>query len=702
MNEEITNLYTLYGFEVYENTDNYIVFTHTNGYFCNAEIVLIQSVDVEELCHQLTSIGFSVRTINFVSITDLHEKLFDGFFSKHNSKIRIKNMYEKYCAFQRKKLLCEKYEYLNCDYIIPGENSSKNIVDTIMDKLTSEDAQLIILEAAAGYGKTCTSYEVLSRFTNESIDKVPLMTELSKNRKAAIFRYVLLSEIDNQFSSLSQKLVEYEIRSGKVPLIIDGFDELLSKSTSDLTSDQESIEDAQGMLDTIVDLLTGDSRAKILITSRKSAIFTGEKFDDWMESHELCGKTIRIELKYPAIKDWLTTEKIDLLKNKSVNLSFISNPIILSILKSQTIEEIKEKSVNDLIEEYIKSVFEREKERQGLVLSPEEQENILAQVAKFFVEFDISSEEDEFVKYILGEILSNDIDEYIKRYSTLKLFGNEDIPNEEEFIMKLLHNAFLDRPVSTKNTIGFINDFSFGYFIGLAIIKGYISKTTTIKYKYADLLCTTFSSNEMSQRQCLCDYISQKIDIYSIDQQLTLSDKMFHKTLRIYTDATICNLTFSSGFDFSDGCQFNSCTFINCVFDNCIFGCNSFQNVSFYNCIFYNLQINGNKFGNDSISFYNCSGHEDLSNLLSLKTPGGQIDISYERIVLEQFWKKGSDSPEVRRAFTTVSKGVAPKDLCFIEKAIESLIHKGIIIKRSVCYELNFNQIAEIRAILGR
>lgn len=62
----------------------------------------------------------------------------------------------------------------------------------------------------------------------------PIFTELSKNRKAALFRYVLLDEIDRKFTSLSSELVISEIRNGKVPLIIDGFDELISRSNKNM------------------------------------------------------------------------------------------------------------------------------------------------------------------------------------------------------------------------------------------------------------------------------------------------------------------------------------------------------------------------------------------------------------------------------------------------------------------------------------
>lgn len=152
-----------------------------------------------------------------------------------------------------------------------------------------DGAQLVILEAAAGYGKTCTSYAILKSMSEvDKLDYVPIFTELSKNRKAAVFRYVLLDEIDRKFSSLSSKLVISEIQGGKVPLIIDGFDELISRSNPSMKTDNNyDDEDAQTMLDTIAELFQGDCKTKMVLTSRKSAIFTGELFKEWIEKNYL-------------------------------------------------------------------------------------------------------------------------------------------------------------------------------------------------------------------------------------------------------------------------------------------------------------------------------------------------------------------------------------------------------------------------------
>lgn len=92
---------------------------------------------------------------------------------------------------------------------------------------------------------------------------------MSRNRDAKQFKYILWSEIDKEKDTTAkQELVVYNIKKGKIPLIIDGFDELLSKNIDNGKAGQlNEFEQVETMLSTIGDLLTDE--AKIILTSRK-------------------------------------------------------------------------------------------------------------------------------------------------------------------------------------------------------------------------------------------------------------------------------------------------------------------------------------------------------------------------------------------------------------------------------------------------
>ena len=57
-----------------------------------------------------------------------------------------------------------------------------------------------------------------------------MFTELARNRSANIFKYILLDEINIEYPTLNLELVTKEIKNGRIPLIIDGFDELIIKT----------------------------------------------------------------------------------------------------------------------------------------------------------------------------------------------------------------------------------------------------------------------------------------------------------------------------------------------------------------------------------------------------------------------------------------------------------------------------------------
>ena len=699
----IIDVYLLYGFELAEETKDYLVFTYTNGYFSNAEIVKLNDKDCTKCKEKYESLSYSVTIISYSDVEKLHKKLFAGFFSVSQSKIKNAKEYANYCEKQKQKFLISKYEYLNCDYAIDESIYENGLVDYIYSKLSETGPQLIILEAAAGYGKTCTSFEVLQRFSACDEIRVPLMTELSKNRKASIFKYVLLSEIDSKFPALSTKVVNFEIKNGNVPLIIDGFDELLSKSIEYENDDESSSEEAQNMLDTIAQLFKDDSQAKILITSRKSAIFTGEQFDEWSERRQLSGLITRIELKSPRVKNWIGVEKEQILKEKSINLDYISNPILLSILRDKDKDYLRANDIAKIIEEYFSTIMDREKERQSLSLEKDEQSCILRRLASSFADMGISSDSMEFVKEILFEITKEDLEEFISRYK-YSFDSIETLPDDDQFVGKLLHHALLDRVAYRKNQIGFINDFVFGYFLGQAILNGDNDLVEACwDYKYIDLISTSYAIDGIAGRGEIQEKVHNCIDLYSVRQQLEISNKLFHRNVRGYNDQTITDFDFSSGFIFDPNNTISDCVFVNCIFDTCCFSDNSLSNCQFYNCTFYNPIVRSDSKTDYSLSFIACVGHEELESAYCVNSEiEHSQDEDYERVVLEQFWKRGSDAPERRRAFRTMYRGFTNTQSRMVDDAIHSLLQKNLLIKKNYCYELNFTKLEEIKQILGR
>lgn len=708
MNDSTVNkmieLYTLYEFEVEEQESNYIVLQHNKGYFQNIEIVLLSnSFDITDVKKRYEEVGFSVSIKKFTSIEDIHEKLFNGFFKLEYAKKRIHKNYLQFCEMQTtKRVTKEKYEYIECNYTINYEPAPEELTSFVSKEIDNDGSNLIIIEAAAGFGKTCSSYQILHTLSEKYSEKIPLLAELSKNRKASIFRYVLLSEIDANFSGLSYELVEREILNGKVILIIDGFDELLSKSIEKQTeNNNEQIKEAQTMLDTIAYFLTGDSKSKIILTSRKSSIFTGEIFDDWIEKRQLSCMIDRIQLGAPNPVKWIGKEKADCLKDNMPELYSIVNPILLDTVRNISTEKLARLSNDDIIECYFNNLLSREKDRQALIMTEGEQIDTMQRLAAQFVEFDISSEEPKCLFEIFEMILGDKLDDYVKRYEDQIHISEEVLPNKEEFLSKLVHHAFLDRVSVNKNNIGFINEFTFGWLIGEALINKILS-FNKLTYKYLDITTTAFSVRNQSKRSALYKTLESIILKFDDNQMLYLESKLLCQASKGYCFATFNSLSFNEQFTFNGDKQFTNCSFYNCTFDKCTISLNAFLECQFIHCVFYDVYFIDESMIDNQLIFISCQGHEQFCKKTSQYKCSIEEGKNYKRILLEQFWKIGKEKAEPRCGINTVYRGISKNDMQYIDDALKELIDSGLIKKLSVCYELNFSRIDEIKAILER
>ncbi len=705
---DVTSLYLKYGFEIGPSTDDYLVFFSRNGYFQNAEIIQLNDFLKNEnsLKEEYESLGYSVRVSKYQDILSIHNSLFNGFF---NTKLAVKKLnteYDSFCIQQNAKLANCNYEYIVGNYLENGLLKEDNIIDRICELFALDDRQLMILEASAGYGKTCTSFEVINHITKLLPMNIPLITELSKNRKANVFRYVLLSEIDQKFPTLSSELVTSEIENGRIFLIIDGFDELLSKGYSSVQEKDKNSKDAQTMLDTISQLFSENSKTKILLTTRKSSIFVGETFDDWVEKHlDNCNIT-RFQLQEPSLKDWLGHEKIEMLNRNDISLDNILNPVLLTFLRNAELDDFEKicTSSNKIIDQYLDLLLNREQIRQALILSNDEQLDIMSELAGQMVQYDISAEEIDFIKDILLDIVKYNIKDYLNRYNLL-LDSSEIRPTETQFITKLSQHALIDRVSAQNNMIGFINDFIFGYMIGKCIIDEKLSPIE-LQGKYFDIAVTSFASCDTEKRTALYNKIVEILKNVSAQQKINATMCLLKEINGIYTGEYFDSIVFNKNLKITGYKLFTNCTFYDCVFDNCIINTDAFYMCHFYNCTFFNNRISAGTTMNCQLVFLGCTGSAEFASAScrNEKKEYEHIDevIDYERIILEQFWKPGYEKAEPYRKFQVLIKGIASNNAQKVENAVESLVKKDILIKRMRVYELNFNKIDEIKYIIKR
>ena len=708
--QEIDKLYALYEFEKHIEQEYCCVYTYDQGYFNNAEIVIYDSekmADVENIKEEYIRLGYSVSLREARDYSEIKSKLFHGFFKIEASNNKVLHEYERYVEVQTNRLGGNTYSYIESQYILNDIQHNDHIVDKIFGIIDQEDAQLIILEAPAGFGKTCTSYEISRAISlKKSMDVVPILAELSKNRSARIFSYVLLTEIDRKFPRLSSALVTEQIKEGNIPLIVDGFDELLSKST---VEDDNAIEEAKTMLDTIADFFTEGSKTKVVLTSRKSSILAGEVFDKWIAEKLLYCNVTRIQIMNPTVLEWIGSEKKQYLEMKGINIDYIANPVLLAMLKTISLEEFSSRfqSASDILENYFNILLEREKERQQLYLSVDEQRRIMRKLAAMFVQLDISADEPEAIQALVEDIIEDDIAKYLSAYNDAVMNNEILMPTEDEFTMKLVHSALLDRVSLNSNNIGFINEFIFGILIGDAILEGDL-KVYELTDKYLGFLLTACVIQSTDKREKLYQIIHDNKVQMSTEQNIILDMNLIGKLNHDFVDEYISNVYFKSGFDMRTEHYFYNCIFESCTFEKIVIENNLFEGCHFINCSFYEVEIVEEGTIEEESIFISCIGHEELKEVLQ-KTMSANIEkedykneLYYEKLVLEQFWMKGSNAADPRRTYRTLCKGVKQKEKAKVLAAVDELISRKILLRLTYCLELNFSKMAEIKSILGR
>lgn len=695
----LEKLYNLYGFDVIDESENYIVFAYTNGYFHNVEILKITNDEsrLKNVKEEYEELGYSVRIVDYVSFEKVQELLFNGFFAVENINSRLLKDYNNFCQLQSRKLFGSDYEYIEPTHIWNNQQGQEKLSKKILQQLEKEGPQLVILEAAAGYGKTCTSYEIVKQIASSNV-YAPIFTELSKNRKATLFRYVLLDEIDRKFTTLSSEVVISEIRNGRVPLIIDGFDELISKSNKGMEQSEQSVDDeSQTMLDTIAELYINGCSTKVVLTSRKSAIFTGDVFEEWVKNHLPDCEITRVSIEEPTIKEWLGYEKTEYLNNQRIPFVSIVNPILLAFMRSMDMVKFKEicGDVENVIKYYFDSLLERERERQALQLSVEEQYSIMGEMANNFVEFEIDSEELSFIRDMFVDIIHDKYRVYRERY-----VSSEEKPSEEEFAAKLAGHALLNRISPRKNDIGFINNFIFGVLIGDNILANE-KILEKMDGKYIEIACTAFASRSEEKREALLNKTMPYIKSLNYEQQLDIELKLAYTIQRDYVEHYFSNRVFSADIYFDGSYRFENCTFRNCTFKECFIMTSAFQDCHFYDCKFYGVIIERDTDTNCRLIFSsNCLGHEEFAEKAAHEEELFSENVNYEKKVLSRYWGNGDRYSKGRLPEMLLLRTHSEEERRGIEEALDNLKKKDLMYKEGHYWFMNKDKIKEIKEML--
>jgi len=695
--EKLDGLFKSYNYSVSIKSNSDVrIYTLRYGMYHAAEILLInENFDPKEIKSEYSELGYATEIRPLKDIENIEEYLFEGFFIKTPLGNELKTRYKQFVSKQIKNLPeGSKYEYVKSSYDILQQDETGALIETqtydsstglpLIEKLNSlmsesKGALFIILEAAAGFGKTCTAYEVLNTFSTKHTKQLPFFTELSRNREARIFNHILHKEIDEQFpNGIKRNIVIEQITKGRIPLIIDGFDELITKESNK--------EEVESMLTTIVELLKG--KAKIIITSRKTAIFNSDEFLNSINQSKNDFSLARIEIKEPTIENWLSKERISLLDQNNFPLDQVANPVLLSYLKNISQEKLQsylnDSQDSSLIDKYVDYLLKREQIRQNIKLNTETQLRIFRKLMRFMTEFNITAESKDTIKDLIKSYNQKILQ------SSLKDYISEEKPSMEDLVETLSNHVFLDR--KPNGDIGFVNDFIFGLLVGDNLILNkyeeyYPEIDKILPQDFASKAVQSFKIQSVDRREMLLEEFNSKPFNFESKFFFNLEHSYLNKFRRKYNNLYIDDNELNN-ISFETSQQFTECVFSNITFNNCVFNLIAFCGSTFHNCSFYNCQLEpcDNKKFND-FAVFACTSNNDFLETLDSHLDQNQEDSKAENtahkdltdiFVLSQFFGIGNLKPRARK-FSNLKDILIEYQPKEINKILSSLKSKGYL-----------------------
>ncbi|WP_283135645.1 TIR domain-containing protein [Rhizohabitans arisaemae] len=140
----------------------------------------------------------------------------------------------------------------------PGAPVREDLVAELVDLVTAEHGRFVLVLGDFGRGKTYSLREVARRLGEQRHDLIPILIELRALDKAHSVEGLVAAHLANHHEELIDlKAFQYMLGQGRIVLLFDGFDELVTRVTYDRAADH---------LDTLLQAAQG--RAKIVVASR--------------------------------------------------------------------------------------------------------------------------------------------------------------------------------------------------------------------------------------------------------------------------------------------------------------------------------------------------------------------------------------------------------------------------------------------------
>ncbi len=696
---QLISVYRRYGFHLARDDakQGVLVFTLKTGYFDNAELVKLHSAaSTDDIFEEFTGAGYACTVREAVSPEQAERQLFHGFFSAESTRQRLLEDYKRFSDNLVSPYgKSATYTYIKAPYQINGIEGALSPPEEVLNRMNDPEPILFLIEAAAGFGKTCTALEIV-KLLAEDYEHLPLYAELSRNRQARIFRYILLDEIDRTFPLLNSNLVQTEIKNGRVAAILDGFDELLRKN-----EETGGFENKEPMLETVSELLTGS--AKVVITTRRTVLFDGDDFHQWLDRHAESFKIIRMRIQEPRVENWLDQSRRDRLTEAGLQIESMANPVLLSYLRcieqSAFLEAVSRPE--SIVESYFMYMLERERDRQDLRMNADMQSAILLLLAKDMMELGYTAESRDYIIDYILQTAAKFIDEARSQYAVT------DRPSREEIANKLASHALLDRSAHDQSKIGFINEFAFGHYVAANIINtnGWLGDDL----RFIDPAVRSFGPRPASTRRKLYDQLYESLPYLDVSSRIEIAASLTNTLPFELRDSEAEGVALERIEIGSSSIQ--NFVFNECIFRGCTFRLDGLAEVTFLNCKFYDCRVSESPHAG-SVYVLGSIGDPDVLTRLSLvigeSTSIDQPDLERKAdiTVLKKLWPIGESfmnrpSRPIYKPLKFLCAAVDDLSSGAMYESVERLQKAGVLVakSRSGLITINLDNLAAIQSI---
>ncbi|KAB2342709.1 WD40 domain-containing protein [Actinomadura rudentiformis] len=229
-----------------EDVDAFVRHVHADGADHGSELVYIGSAPPRSLREDALRRGIRLRSLTeFQGLLDLSE-----YVSGQTRRLASGGLYP--------PSLYVPQRYRDLDRPASGPEVHEDLVGEMLRLLAADHGRFLLLLGDFGRGKTFALRELARRIPAELPHVIPILIELRALDKAHSVDGLVAAHLANHGEELIDlKAFHYMLRQGRIVLLFDGFDELVTRVTYDQAADH---------LDTL--LQAAQDKAKIVVASR--------------------------------------------------------------------------------------------------------------------------------------------------------------------------------------------------------------------------------------------------------------------------------------------------------------------------------------------------------------------------------------------------------------------------------------------------